>query len=133
MAILLQLAALVSGAADHERVLKVRHGEVVFHEDTIVGENLLRRGRYGLEHRQDHVVVLTELNWLMPRAVIWRPNPVRLELRGELKPLAAPARGSEVHVVREGCIGRVTMILFKGESTAHAFRAGLTGPKEESG
>ena len=110
-----------------EKALKVgKTGDVQFRSDTMVGDLMLKPGRYLVQHRTegaDHFVYFTELAKSLPyshgggQAATSHPG----EVRCMLTPLDDKVRSTTVYTTKQGETVRVTKVLIAGENVAHVF------------
>ena len=124
---ILLLSVTVASAAD-EQVVKVgKKGEMMFSQDTQVGDLTLKAGHYQMQHRvdgSDHMIHFTELkgvhrNPSYESAPSGEAHPGEVKCR--LEPMSAKAKQTAVSMSTEGGVRRITRIEIAGENVAHVF------------
>jgi hypothetical protein len=135
--LLLSIAVMVTGilllsvtaaSAAEDQVIKVgKKGEIMFGQDTKVGDLTLKAGDYQIQHRvdgSDHMVHFTELKGVH-RNPYYQSAPNGTAHPGEVKcrlePMSTKAKQTAVTVSTEGDVRRITRIEIKGENVAHVF------------
>ena len=135
--LLLSMAAIVTGilllgvsvaSAADEQVIKVgKKGEMMFSQDTQVGDLTLKAGHYQMQHRvdgSDHMIHFTELkgvhrNPYYESGATGTAHPGEVKCR--LEPMNAKASETRVTLSTEGGVRRITRIEIQGENVAHVF------------
>ncbi len=123
---ILLLGVTIASAAD-EQVIKVgKKGEVMFGQDTQVGDLTLKAGHYQMQHRvdgSDHMVHFTEFKGMHNPSAPGGPASAanRGEVKCRLEPMSAKAKQTAVTVSTEGGARRITRIEIAGENVAHVF------------
>jgi hypothetical protein len=124
---MLLLSVTAASAAD-EQVVKVgKKGEIMFSQDTQVGDLTLKAGHYQMQHRvegSDHMVHFTELKG-MHNPPYHTTGPTGVAHPGEVKcrlePMSAKAKETAVTMNTEGGVYRIIRIEIAGENVAHVF------------
>lgn len=115
-------------SAPQEKALKVgKTGDVEFRSATMVGDLMLKPGRYLVQHRTegaDHFVHFTEVTKPLPYSLgggeaATKSHPG--EVRCMLTPLNDKVRSTTVYTTKQGETVRVTKVLIAGENVAHVF------------
>jgi hypothetical protein len=116
----------VAAAADQQVIKVGKKGEIMFDQETKVGDVTLKPGHYQLQHRvegSDHLVHFTEFKgmhgytkWSGPSGIA-HPG----EVKCRLEPL--PAKASQTQVTLNTANGerRITRIEIAGENVVHVF------------
>jgi hypothetical protein len=121
------LLSITAASAADEQVIKVgKKGEVMFSQDTQVGDLTLKAGHYQMQHRvegSDHMVHFTEMkgghNPYYPSGPTDTAHPGEVKCR--LEPMSAKAKQTAVTMSTEGGVHRITRIEIAGENVAHVF------------
>jgi hypothetical protein len=121
------LSVTVAAAADQEVIKVGKKGEVMFSQETQVGDLTLKPGHYQMQHRvegSDHLVHFTELKGVH-RDPYHESAPMGAAHPGEVKcrlePMNAKASQTAVTTTTEGGVRRITRIEIRGENVAHVF------------
>jgi hypothetical protein len=118
---------VVATAADQQVIKVGKKGEMMFDEETRIGDLTLKPGHYQLQHRvegADHVVHFIELkgihrNPYYQSGATGEAHPGEVKCR--LEPMNAKASRTAVTVSKEGGVRRITRIEIEGENVAHVF------------
>ena len=129
LAVMLTLLVNVTvAAAADQQVIKVgKKGEMMFDEETRIGDLTLKPGHYQIQHRvdgADHVVHFTELkgkhrNPYYESGATGEAHPGEVKCR--LEPMNAKASETKVNISTEEGVRRITRIEIAGENVAHVF------------
>ena len=123
----LLLSVTVAAAADQQVIKVGKKGEIMFDEETRIGDLILKPGHYQMQHRvdsADHVVHFTELkgihrNPYYQSGVTGEAHPGEVKCR--LEGMNTKASETKVTVSTEGGVRRITRIEIRGENVAHVF------------
>lgn len=117
----------VAAAADQQVIKVGKKGEIMFDQETKVGDVTLKPGHYQLQHRvegSDHLVHFTEFKGMhggYPKGTgptgIAHPG----EVKCKLEPLQAKASQTRVTLNTANGERRITRIEIAGENVAHVF------------
>ena len=117
----------VAAAADQQIIKVGKKGEMMFNQETKIGDITLKPGHYQMQHRidsTDHMFHFTELKGVhrspyLLSAPTGEAHPG--EVRCRLESLTAKASQTAVFVDTEGGVRRITKIEIRGENVAHVF------------
>jgi hypothetical protein len=117
----------VAAAADQQIIKVGKKGEVMFDQETKIGDITLKPGHYQIQHRvegSDHLVHFTEFKGMHQRFQSWG-SPSGLAHPGEVKcslePLQAKVSQTRVMLNMANEERRITRIEIAGENVAHVF------------
>jgi hypothetical protein len=124
---MLLLSITAASAADEQAVKVGKKGEMMFGQDTRVGDLTLKAGHYQMQHRvdgSDHMIHFTELKGVH-RDPYYESGATGTAHPGEVKcrlePMSVKAKQTAVSMSTEGGVRRITRIEIKGENVAHVF------------
>jgi hypothetical protein len=117
----------VAAAADQQVIKVGKKGEVMFDQETKVGDITLKPGHYQMQHRvegSEHLVHFTEFKGMHHQFQSWS-GPSGLAHPGEVKCslelLQAKASQTRVTLDTANSERRITRIEIAGENVAHVF------------
>lgn len=116
----------VAAAADQQVIKVGKKGEIMFDQETKVGDVTLKPGHYQLQHRvegSDHLVHFTEFKgmhgYMQGRGPSGIAHPGEVKCR--LEPLPAKASQTKVSLNTANGERRITRIEIAGENVVHVF------------
>lgn len=120
------LSVTIAAAADQQVVKVGKKGDIIFTQETMVGDLTLKPGHYQILHRaegEDHLFHFVELKGHNPyqgwQSYRWESHAGEVKCR--IEAMDAKASETKVMVDTEGGTRRVTRIEIRGENVAHLF------------